>query len=120
MQETREMQLQSLDWEDPLEKEMATSSSILAWEIPWIEVPGGLQSMGCKEAITTDAREHRNNRKDSPALSISSGLEKSFSSLLLNFFICKKRAMLYAEYIITSDKSLRSNSILYTHKQMQF
>ena len=38
MQETR---VQSLDWEDPLEKEMATPSSILAWEIPWTEEPGG-------------------------------------------------------------------------------
>ena len=39
-------QVQSLGWEDPLEKEMATHSSILAWEIPWTEKPGGLQSMG--------------------------------------------------------------------------
>ena len=38
--------VQSLDWEDPLEKEMATHSSILAWGIPWTEEPGGLQSMG--------------------------------------------------------------------------
>ena len=37
--------MQSLDREDPLEKEMATHSSILAWEIPWTEEPGGLQSM---------------------------------------------------------------------------
>ena len=36
----------SLGQEDPLEKETATHSSILAWEIPWTEVPGGLQSMG--------------------------------------------------------------------------
>ena len=36
----------SLDWEDPLEKEMATHSSILAWEIPWAEESGWLQSMG--------------------------------------------------------------------------
>ena len=36
----------SLGWEDPLEKEMATHSSILAWEIPWREEPGGLQCMG--------------------------------------------------------------------------
>ena len=41
----RETQVQSLGWEDPLEKEMATHSSILAWEIPWTEEPGGLQSM---------------------------------------------------------------------------
>ena len=39
-------QVQSLDQEDPLEKEMATHSSILAWEIPWTEEPSGLQSMG--------------------------------------------------------------------------
>ena len=36
----------SLGWEDPLKKEMATHSSILAWRIPWTEEPGGLQSMG--------------------------------------------------------------------------
>ena len=35
-----------LGWEDPLEKEMATHSSILVWKIPWTEEPGGLQSMG--------------------------------------------------------------------------
>ena len=39
-------QVQSLVWEDPMEKEMATHSSILAWEIPWIEEPARLQSMG--------------------------------------------------------------------------
>ena len=38
--------VQSLGWEDPLEKEMATHSSILAWRIPWMEEPGGLQSTG--------------------------------------------------------------------------
>ena len=43
MQET---QVQSLGQEDPLEKEMAIHSSILAWEIPWTEEPGGLQSIG--------------------------------------------------------------------------
>ena len=42
MQETR---VRSLGWKDPLEKEMATHSSILAWEIPWTEEPSGLQSM---------------------------------------------------------------------------
>ena len=43
MQETR---VRSLGWEDPLEEEMATHSSILAWKILWTEEPGGLQSMG--------------------------------------------------------------------------
>ena len=42
----RETGVQSLGQEDPLEKGMATHSSILAWEIPWTEEPGGLQSMG--------------------------------------------------------------------------
>ena len=40
-----ETQVLSLGWEDPLEKEIATHSSILVWEIPWIEEPGGLLSM---------------------------------------------------------------------------
>ena len=42
----QETQVQSLGQEDPLEEEMATHSSILAWRIPWTEEPGGLQSMG--------------------------------------------------------------------------
>ena len=42
----QEMQVQSLDRQDPLEEEMATHSSILAWEIPWTEEPDGVQSMG--------------------------------------------------------------------------
>ena len=46
MQETQEMQVWSLGQEEPLEKEMATHSSILALEITWTEDPGGLQSMG--------------------------------------------------------------------------
>ena len=41
----QEMLVQSLGWEDPLEKEMATHSTILAWEIPWTEEPSRLQSM---------------------------------------------------------------------------
>jgi len=44
----QEALIQSLGREDPLEREMATHSSILAWEIPWTEEPGGLQSMGRK------------------------------------------------------------------------
>ena len=50
MQET---QVWSLGLEDPLEKEMATHSSILAWEIPWTEEPGKLQPMGDKALDTT-------------------------------------------------------------------
>ena len=50
MQETL---VQFLGLEDPLDKEMATHSSILAWKIPWTEEPGGLQSMGLQELDTT-------------------------------------------------------------------
>ena len=42
----RETRVRSLGWEDPLEKEMAISSSTIAWKIPWTEGPGRLQSMG--------------------------------------------------------------------------
>ena len=42
-----------LGWEDPVEKEMAIHSSILAWTVPWTEEPGGLQSMGLQESDTT-------------------------------------------------------------------
>ena len=44
--EMQETQVQSLGWEDPLEKGMAAHSSILAWRIPWTEEPDGLQSVG--------------------------------------------------------------------------
>jgi len=43
--EMQEIRVQSLGWEDPLEKEMVTHSSILAWRIPWTEKSGGLQTM---------------------------------------------------------------------------
>ena len=52
------MRVQSLGWDDPLEEEMTTHSSILAWEIPWIEEPGGLQSIGCKESDITEYTQH--------------------------------------------------------------
>ena len=49
---TQETQVLSLGQEDPLEKEMATHCNILAWEIPWTEEPGRLQSMGSQESDT--------------------------------------------------------------------
>ena len=55
MKETR---VQSLGQEDPLEEEMATCSSILAWEILWTEEPGGLQSRGSQRVREVDATEH--------------------------------------------------------------
>ena len=52
MQETQESWVRFLGGEDPLEEEMAIHSSILAWEIPWPEEPGGLQSIGLKIDMT--------------------------------------------------------------------
>ena len=54
----RETRVLSLGWEDPLEKEMAIHSSILAWRIPWTEESGGLQSMGSQESDTTEWLTH--------------------------------------------------------------
>ena len=52
MGETEEMQVRSLGWEDPLEKEMATHSSILAWRIPWREEPSGATVHGVAKSQT--------------------------------------------------------------------
>ena len=49
---TQETQVQTLHWEDPLEKGMATHSGILAWRIPWTEEPGGLRFMGLQKSRT--------------------------------------------------------------------
>ena len=54
MQKMQEVWVRSLGQEDPLEKAMGTHPSILAWEIPWTEEPGGLQSMGHKESDTPE------------------------------------------------------------------
>ena len=56
MQET---QVWSLGWEDPLKKDMATYSSILAWEIPWREEPNGLQSMESQKDDLVAKQQHR-------------------------------------------------------------
>ena len=58
----RKTQVQSLGWEDPLEKEMETHSSILAWRIPWTEEPGGLQSRGSQRVghdLVTNTHTHQ-------------------------------------------------------------
>ena len=67
MQETW---VQFLGWVDPLEKEMATHSSILAWRIPWTEEPGRLQSMGSQESDTTE-RLNNNSKSGNPGLTIA-------------------------------------------------
>ena len=68
----QEMQFQSLSWEDPLGKELATHFSIIAWETPWTEEPDGLQSTGSQKSQTpvlTKQQQHE-----------SEGLSKSYLS----------------------------------------
>ena len=59
-----EMGVWLLSHEEPLKKEMATYSIILAWEIPWIEEPGGLQSMGFQRVRCNLVTEHLQENKD--------------------------------------------------------
>ena len=58
-----ETQVRSLGWEDPLEKEMATHSSIIAWKIPRTEDPGGPHSMGRRELNMTERLTHMNKKR---------------------------------------------------------
>ena len=63
----KETQVQSLGLQDPLEKEMATHSRILAWKIPWTEEPGRLQSMGSQRVrhdVETKQQQHLLQLKD--------------------------------------------------------
>ena len=62
MQEMKEMQVQSLGWEDPLEEGLTTHSSVLAWRIPWTEEPGKLQSMG-SQRVGHDLVKNNNKEK---------------------------------------------------------
>ena len=59
----QEMQLRSLGWEDSLEKEMVTRSSVLAWRIPWTEEPGGLQSLGTQGVGYDIETEHEHEHE---------------------------------------------------------
>ena len=77
----RETWVPSVGREDPLEKEMATHSSILAWRIPWTEEPGGLQQRGRKELDTTKRLHSLTQNK-----SLSEYLTKHILKFLSGFF----------------------------------
>ena len=66
MQETQEMQLPSLGWEESMENEMATHSGILTWKIPCTEKPGRLQSKGLQESDMTYQLNHHHSPPNSP------------------------------------------------------
>ena len=63
MQETQEMWVRYIGWEDPLEEEITTHSSILAWRIPWTKEPGRLQSMRSQELDMTERRKRDRESK---------------------------------------------------------
>ena len=93
MQET---QVRSLGWEDPLEEEMATHSSVLARKIPWPAEPGGLQSMGRKESDTAERLTHTHSFYD--ALSkklILNSLHLSKLRIWQWWFLPQKSVFLY-------------------------
>ena len=84
MQETW---VQSLDWEDPLQKGKATHSSILAWRIPWTEEPGGLQPMGSQRI----GHNWVTWKKSSPVKPLKPSMPGPLfvgSSLIINLFTC--------------------------------
>ena len=82
MQETQEMRVRSLGWEDLLEKGMATHSSILAWRSPWTEEPGGLQSIELQRVWAT---KHTHQKKKKVTALPCSGLAL-FSLFYIIFF----------------------------------
>ena len=79
----KETQVWFLGQEDPLEKERATHSGILAWEIPWTEEPGGLQSMGSRSV-----RHDWNNFTHSTCASMDCVPRYGFWALKLDFLLC--------------------------------
>ena len=98
LQETR---VPSLGQEDPLEKEMATHSSILAWRIPWMEEPGGLQSMGL-QGIEYD-------QSTDTSLHICSNIYISFKYVCV--CVCVYILKLYISSIVLSIRTVRPNKI---------
>ena len=74
----QEMQVQSLGQEDPLEKEMATHSCMLAWEIPCIEEPGRLQSMGVTKELDMIQQLYNNKQEIPPASYLNCTKNHSF------------------------------------------
>ena len=84
MQELQKTRVQYLGWQDPLEKEMGTHSSILAWKIPWIEEPGGPQSAGSRELDMTDVTERGHT---SCRMNKAKTLALKGTSLILYFFL---------------------------------
>ena len=84
MQET---QVQSLGWEDPLEKEMVTYSSILAWEIPWTEELGRIQSIGVAKELYTTEQLNKNNETFSKSLLLRKAIHRQLPEIRADYLL---------------------------------
>ena len=122
-----ETRVQFLGQEDPLEKEIATHSSILAWEIPWTEEPGGLQSMGLQRVghdwgdstaqlfakpppflLTAESRFPDHLIEGAPSLFFSIGV-----------FISFQKPTLFGDYLLSHCNLQQAHNIIYSqHKAM--
>ena len=105
------MQVQSLSWEDPLEEEMATLSNVLAWEIPWTEESGGLQSIGSQSVGHDLATEH--------ARFIRSQALRSFLLSLVIYMLIFPAGLLQDWCLLNEYESLVMLHI-YTHTTILF
>ena len=91
MQETQEMWVQSLGGEDPLDKEVATHSGVLAWRIPWTEEPGGLPSIGLQGWDTSRRLTHHRAKEGRPRLRRAC---TPSPHLVVAFYICSREKSL--------------------------
>ena len=96
----QERQIRSLGQEDPLEKKMATHCSILAWEIPWTEEPGGLQSMGVKRRAGHDLAAKQQQRGENGRQYITHSLAPCQNSLCCTYFLLIVSHMYYIVTVV--------------------
>ena len=96
----QERQIRSLGQEDPLEKKMATHCSILAWEIPWTEEPGGLQSMGVKRRAGHDLAAKQQQRGENGRQYITHSLAPCQNSLCCTYLLLIVSHMYYIVTVV--------------------
>ena len=103
--------IQSLGQEDPLEEEMATHSSILAWRIPWTEEPGGLQSMGLQR-VRHDWMTNTTRDKGGHYIMVKGSIQKE-DTIIINIYASNIGAPQYIRQMLTTIKGqINSNMII--------
>ena len=102
----------SLGWEDPLEKEMATHSSILAWRTPWTEEPGGLQSV-VLQRIRHDWNDLAHTDTNTLNVTITTGYFLSIHTWVLSTIEREKYWTCFSDFIITHLNCVLTNAQLF-------